>query len=153
MSEDVEQALTNTEDLAEISEAEYAVLRVWYTEWVSICKLLATFSFASIATTFLIFEKTPDDNLMPEQLVWIKNGIFLLGAGGLLAGLSIILAFVWMDAFSRRRIPLLVRELFLTKGITATKFLGLAGWVVSLMAMFAVLIGLASVARAIFIAF
>ncbi len=139
--------------MREITEPEYAVLRVWYAEWVSICRLLATFSFAAIATTFLIFELKPGNELLPDQVLWVKSGIALLGSGGLLAGLSIILAFIWMDALSRRTIPGLVEELFLTRGIQTTKLLGVAGWIVSLSAMVAVLSGLAAIAFAIFIAF
>jgi len=135
--------------LSDMSDSEYTVLRNWYTEWVSACRLLATFAFTAVGFTFVFFDLKAGRVSDPTQAFWIRSGVLLLGSGGVLSGLSIVLGFVWMDAISRKRMPTLALEIFLTKGVNGFKYLGASGWLVTLFALVAVLSGLTCLVIAI----
>ncbi len=125
-----------------INEEEYDVLFNWYSEWVRICKLLTTFSFGAIGFTMLILDANNGQMVPLEQIDKVKTSWLFLGLGGLLSGVSIAFAYMWLDSFSRARMPSLVGKIVFSKPFKSILKLGLGGWIVSLLAAISILIGL-----------
>jgi len=125
-----------------LDKDEYEVLFNWYSEWVRICKLLTTFSFAAIGFTMLIFDIKKGHSIPADQIELIKMSWAFLGVGGLLSGASIALAYLWLDSFSRSRMPSLIGKVVFSKSFIAVLRVGTAGWLVTLSAAFCTLAGL-----------
>lgn len=126
-----------------VDREEYGVLFNWYSEWVRICRLLTTFSFGTIGFTMLIFDVKGENPVSPDQIELIKLSWAFLAAGGLLAGVSITLAYMWLDSFSRAHKPSFVGKIVFSKPFKGIlKKVGVGGWAVSLIAATSTMIGL-----------
>lgn len=126
-----------------IDKEEYDVLFNWYSEWVRICRLLAVFSFSSIGFTMLIFDIKNNHTIQENQIQLIKQSWVMLGIGGLLSGLSIALAYYWLDCFSRSRKPSLIGKVVYSRfHMIGLKNIGAIGWIITLIAATFTLVGL-----------
>jgi hypothetical protein len=125
-----------------IDKEEYEVLFNWNSEWVRICRLLAVFSFSSIGFTMLIFDIKSDNSIPENQILLIKQSWSLLGAGGLLSGLSIGLAYYWLDCFSRGWKPSLIGKVVYSQRYLRGLKIGAIGWVITVIAAISTLTGL-----------
>ena len=132
----------------EINENEFNVLRGWYDEWVKASRLLATFSFAAIGFTILVFDFESGRQLDHKQTELIRLSWFLFGSSGLLSGFSIILAYLWMDTISRIHTPSLIEKVLWRPPWRPFLKLGVIGWAVTVVSVIMVLIGAACTVRA-----
>jgi hypothetical protein len=86
----------------EIDDDEYEVLKFAYEEWAKINRIIATFSFVIIG--FTIAGKAT--HISAELLTYaqkesIRTAIVLFCVSGLVAGLNMCVAYIWMDAIRR----------------------------------------------------
>ena len=125
----------------EINESEFKILRGWYDEWIRASRLLATFSFAAVGFTILVFDLKSGRQLDPKQTELIRQSWFLFGGSGLLSGLSIMLAYVWMDTISRIHAPSLIGKVLWRPPWRPFLRLGVIGWAVTVVSVIMVLIG------------
>ena len=107
-----------------------------------ICRLLTTFAFGSIGFTMLVFDLKGKPSIPEDQISLLKTSWIFLGIGGLLGGLSIMLAYIWLDSFSRARMPSLIGKIVFSKPFHGILKVGFVGWVVSVIAAISILLGL-----------
>lgn len=133
----------------DIDPEEYDVLYNWYQEWVKICKLLATFAFSAIGFTILLINSSSKDVPIAQNVLeMLAKSWTFLGAGGVLCGISIMFAYMWLDAFSRGRAPTLVGKAITKSSFPYYKYYGLIGWSVTLVAAALVASGLSIIITA-----
>ena len=138
ISEKMDEVLRKT---ASINKDEYEILYNWYSEWVKICRLIAAFSFAAIGFTIVVFDVKGIHKLPPKLFELIKQSWFFLGLGGILSGVSIMLAYIWLDAFSRSSAPSLIGKAVLAHSVHGLK-IGVVGWIITVSSAFCTLAGL-----------
>ncbi len=125
-----------------ISKEEYDVLFNWYSEWVRVCRLLTAFSFGAIGFTMIVFDTKGEGNDVSQHIDLLKLSWAFLGTGGLLAGVSIMLAYSWLDSFSRAHMPSLVGKIVFSKPFGWILNIGVGGWTISIISAACTMIGL-----------
>lgn len=127
----------------EINEKEYGVLETWYGQWVRGSGLLATFSFAAIGFTPSIFRfGEVGAALSGPQATLIRFGILLLGASGILSGLNLLVAYLWIDTIRRFYMPSLLGKAIMRSARPIYAKSGIVGWMLAVSSILMTLGGL-----------
>lgn len=132
-------------DLEEFDDHEYAVLKLWYDEGVRIARYLVTFSFATIGFTITLLQLRGEGapELTALQIARIRWAWATLAVSGGLAGISVLLAFLWLDAIHRVRAPALVKKLRGTAGTYRRVWLvAKIGWITTIGAVLGMFVGI-----------
>jgi hypothetical protein len=124
------------------------VLRNMYQEWLRGATALGIFAFGVIGVSLSLFDFKSSSKLDPMQLEWVKGGWGLLAFSGILAGVSILISFVWIDAISRRHVPSLVGKVLIAHWPRSFLRLGLLGWITTSLSLLLLLAGLLCMIRA-----
>lgn len=128
-----------------LDPGEYAVAQYWYQEWSSVCRLVATLAFAAIAIT--IASQTADNPEKLFNLFWLKWSWLAFGMAGTFAGVSMLIAYIWMDFANRSHMPSLSGKLLsgsphqLLRDEKPIR-LGTLGWLSAVLAIIGLLGGL-----------
>jgi hypothetical protein len=126
----------------QIDKEEYEVLKFAYEEWAKISKLIAGFAFASIG--FLIATQSNLQSLekiTAAQQDGIVTAFYSFSAAGLLAGLNICVAYIWMDAIRRNHKTSLIGKTVVGNYPNWCLRLGAVGWILAVFAIGAIIFG------------
>lgn len=117
-----------------LKEKDYPVLKDWYEEWVKINKAFIIVGVSIVAYTISVFDLAGGESSIDEdKFLLLKKSWMFISAGCASAGLSICVAYLWIDVIRRENLPHLAGKVYFVRKLPLQiVYVGALGWVFSI---------------------